>query len=127
MATSDKTKKLQLLGGGFATKKQLEEQHIKTYTLKEGETIEDAPDWADEVIDPFAESEGGEGSGEKLTEAINQALAEAKASGEFDGPKGEPGDDYILTESDKTEIAQKAANLIDTSLLSVIGTGEVTA
>ncbi len=62
METSDKTKKLQLLGG-FATKKQLEEQYIKTYVLDEGETIEDAPEWAEEVVDPFSESEGGDGSG----------------------------------------------------------------
>ena len=58
MATSDKTKKLQLLGGGFATKKQLEEQYLKTYVLDEGETVEDAPEWAEEVVDPYSESEG---------------------------------------------------------------------
>lgn len=70
----------------------------------------------------------------KLPEAINDALAQAKESGEFDGkdgvdgapgekgdkgdkgdtgetgPAGEDGNDgndYILTESDKTEIARK--------------------
>jgi hypothetical protein len=39
---------------------------------------------------------------DKLPEAINEALAQAKESGEF---KGDPGDDYVLTEADKQEIA----------------------
>ena len=44
-----------------------------------------------------------------LPEAINTALAQAKESGEFDG---EPGSDYVLTESDKQEIAELAAELV---------------
>lgn len=39
----------------------------------------------------------------------------------------EPVGDYVLTEEDKTEIAQVAAGLVDTELLAIIGTGEVTA
>lgn len=35
--------------------------------------------------------------------------------------KGVPGDDYVLTEADKTEIAQAAAGLVDSSLLGIIG------
>ena len=57
---------------------------------------------------------------DKLTEALNYALAQAKASGQFDGKDGytpqkgidyfdgdpgEPGKDYNLTEADKQEIA----------------------
>lgn len=42
----------------------------------------------------------------KLPEAINTALAQAKESGEFDGKPGAPGDDYVLTEADKREIAE---------------------
>ena len=38
----------------------------------------------------------------ELTEEINSVLAQAKENGDF---KGEPGDDYILTEADKQEIA----------------------
>lgn len=38
----------------------------------------------------------------ELTDAVNSALEQAKANGDF---KGEPGDDYILTSSDKNEIA----------------------
>lgn len=37
------------------------------------------------------------------------------------GQPGAPGDDYVLTDDDKTEIAQEAAGLIDTALLSIIG------
>lgn len=55
----------------------------------------------------------------ELPTAINTALAQAKASGEFDGAKGEKGDtgprgekgedgaDYVLTDADKDEIAAK--------------------
>lgn len=43
------------------------------------------------------------------------------------GEKGEPGDDYVLTAADKTDIAQEAAGLVDTALLGIIGSGEVTA
>ena len=42
------------------------------------------------------------------------------------GDPGEPGDDYVLTAADKAEIAQEAAGLIDTALLGIIGSGEVT-
>ena len=41
-------------------------------------------------------------SADALPSAVNDALAQAKASGEF---KGDPGDDYVLTEADKQEIA----------------------
>lgn len=50
---------------------------------------------------------------EKLPEAINDALAQAKASGAFDGAPGQPGDDYVLTEADKQEIAEQAAGMVE--------------
>lgn len=37
--------------------------------------------------------------------------------------KGDPGKDYVLTDEDKAEIAERAAALIDTPLLSAIGSG----
>lgn len=76
-------------------------------------------------------------SKDDLQEATNEALAQAKASGEFDGKDGkdgytpikgvdyfdgqpgqpgkdgEPGKDYILTEADKQEIAEQAAELVE--------------
>lgn len=65
--------------------------------------------------------EGGADGGmnkEQLQEAINQALAQAKESGEFKGDKGDKGDtpvkgtDYF-TEADKKEIAEQAAENVD--------------
>lgn len=48
-----------------------------------------------------------------LSEAINEALAQAQKSGAFDGPQGQPGDDYVLTDDDMQEIAETAAELVD--------------
>ena len=36
-----------------------------------------------------------------------------------------PGADYVLTEEDKTEIAEKAVEIIDTALLPIIGSGVI--
>lgn len=76
---------------------------------------------------------------EELGAAVEEALTQAKESGDFkgdkgdpgytpqkgvdyfDGAKGDPGDDYILTEADKTEIAEEAAALVDAALLNLIG------
>lgn len=88
---------------------------------------------------------------DELGDAVEEALTQAKESGEFDGedgqpgttphigangnwfigdtdtgvkaqgPKGDPGSDYILTEADKTEIAGEAAALVDAALLNLIG------
>ena len=44
-----------------------------------------------------------------LPTAINTALAQAKASGEFDG---DPGNDYVLTDGDKAEIAALALEML---------------
>ena len=52
----------------------------------------------------------------ELPSAINSALAQAKASGEFDGKDGKDGkdgEDYVLTNEDKQEIAEMAAELVD--------------
>ena len=46
----------------------------------------------------------------ELPKAVNEALAQAKASGVF---QGEPGKDYTLTEADKQEIAELTAPLVD--------------
>lgn len=70
------------------------------------------------AVDLSAEDVGAI-SQDGLQDAVNVALAQAKDSGEFDG------DDYVLTEADKTEIAQQAAALIDASLLSAIGSGVI--
>lgn len=59
-------------------------------------------------------------SQDELQNAVDDALAQAKESGAFDG---KDGDDYILTDADKTEIAEITASIIDTALLSAIGSG----
>lgn len=65
---------------------------------------------------------------DKLPEAVNDALAQAKASGDFKGDPGEPGKDgedgkdgapgadgkdYILTEADKQKIAEQASQMVE--------------
>lgn len=52
-------------------------------------------------------------SRDDLQEATNQALAQAKESGEFDGEPGADGDDYVLTAADKEEIAGIAAGMVE--------------
>lgn len=61
-------------------------------------------------------------SRDELSNAVNDALEQAKASGEFDGQPGYTpqkgvdyfdGDDYVLTDDDKTEIAEQAAALVE--------------
>ena len=47
----------------------------------------------------------------ELQIAVNDALAQAKESGEFDG---KDGSDYVLTETDKREIAEHAAQFVET-------------
>lgn len=49
-------------------------------------------------------------SQDNIDESVANALAQAKQNGDF---KGDKGDDYILTEADKAEIAEIAAELID--------------
>lgn len=57
-------------------------------------------------------------SDDDYQEAVNAALAQAKASGEFDGKDGDPGapgkdgDDYVLTDTDRAEIAEQAAQMV---------------
>lgn len=56
----------------------------------------------------------------KLPEAVNDALAQAKASGEFKGDPGktpEKGKDYF-TDDDKQEIAEQAAGMVEVPSLS---------
>lgn len=55
-------------------------------------------------------------SQENLQEATNEALAQAKESGAFDGAPGKDGQDgkdYVLTDNDRAEIAEQAAGLVE--------------
>lgn len=77
---------------------------------------------------------------EELAAAVEEALTQAKESGDFKGDTGEKGDpgepgpagpagpagsDYILTEADKTEIAEEAADIVDDALSEAIGDPDV--
>lgn len=93
------------------------------YVLEEGETLSDVPEEYDLAYDPYAEEEP-EPENEYITQeqleaAVEEALTEAKESGAF------KGDDYVLTDDDKAEIAEQAAALVDTALLSAIGSGVI--
>lgn len=55
-------------------------------------------------------------SKDDLQEATNKALAQAKASGEFNGRDGNDGKDYVLTDADKSNIAEMAAELMNVDL-----------
>ena len=52
-------------------------------------------------------------SQDDLQKATNEALTQAKASGEFNGKDGKDGEDYVLTNEDKQEIAEMAAEMVD--------------
>lgn len=109
----------------------------EVYILGDGETLSDVPDGITVVIDPdgnpdFDLSKYVETS--ELNSVVNTALARAKNSGEFDGKDGvngkdgytpqknvdyfdgqpgKDGDDYVLTDADKQEIAEIVANIVD--------------
>ena len=92
-----------------------------TGILARGETLNETdptvPDWAKQPEKPkYTAKEVGALPEEALPEAINQALAAAKESGAFDGAPGAPGapgKDYVLTDEDKTEIAEQAAQKVE--------------
>lgn len=93
------------------------------------------PEWAKQPQKPkYTASEVGALASDELQNAVNVALTHAKESGAFDGPQGPAGPqgeagpagadgkdgqpgadgkDYVLTESDKTEIAEQAAGLVE--------------
>lgn len=68
-----------------------------------------------------------EEEGRELSTVYMEVLYSDNTSNTFSFlvPYGKDGKDYILTEADKTEIAEQAATLIDTSLLSVLGNGVI--
>ena len=97
------------------------------------ETDPTVPDWAKQPEKPgYTAEEVGALSQNSLQTGIDQALAQAKESGLFDGapgpqgetgeqgpegpqgPQGIPGNDYVLTEADKTDIASAVLGLLPT-------------
>lgn len=82
------------------------------------ETDPTVPDWAKQPEKPgYTAEEVGALSRNDLQTGIDLALAQAKESGLFDGPQGPqgiPGNDYVLTEADKTSIANTVLGLLPT-------------
>ena len=48
-----------------------------------------------------------------LEDKLDEYLRKAADSGEFDGEPGAPGQDYVLTEADKIEIAEMASGMVE--------------
>lgn len=93
---------------------QVVEEYLKKNPPTVTETDPTVPDWAKNEKKPtYTADEVGALSKEELSGAVSDALAQAKASGEFDGEPGAPGQDYVLTEDDKIEIAEMAADLVE--------------
>lgn len=112
-------------------------QYVPTYTLAEGETLDDVPDWAVEVIDPYNDPEQDtviedESDGETTlnpsptvdTLGITGATAGQIVKVAAVDESGAPTQWDVV---DLSEIAEQAAGLVDVALLSIIGTGEVTS
>lgn len=87
-------------GGNVDLTDYATEQYVKDYAQPKGNYLTEHQDIS------------GKLDADKLPEAVNDALTEAKASGMFDG---QDGDDYVLTEADKAEIAEMAAELVEVS------------
>lgn len=87
------------------------------------ETDPTVPAWAKQPKKPtYTAEEVGAVASSELSNAVNDALAQAKASGEFDGRDGrdgEPGQpgkdgqDYVLTDADRNKIAEMAAEKVE--------------
>lgn len=93
-------------------------QIVADYLTKNPPTVSEkdptVPDWAKNKEKPeYTAQEVGALSQDALDGAVNDALAKAKESGEFDGKDGAPGQNYVLTDADKAEIAEMAADLVD--------------
>lgn len=90
------------------------------------ETDPNVPDWAKQKEKPtYTAKDVGALSQDELQSGVDKALQQAKESGEFNGKDGKDGkdgingNDYVLTESDKQDIADIVAN----EVLGVIENG----
>lgn len=94
------------------------DDYLANNPIKVKETDPTVPDWAKQPEKPgYTAEEVGALSRNDLQTGIDLALAQAKESGLFDGPQGPqgiPGNDYVLTEADKTSIANTVLGLLPT-------------
>lgn len=93
------------------TVEQAVQDYLTKHPIQIDETDPTVPEWAKQSVKPtYTASEVGAVATSKLNSAINDALTQAKESGEF---KGDPGDDYVITPDDYAEIAEIAAGLVE--------------
>ena len=96
--------------------------YLEKNPVQAGATTEEAAQIAKNKTD-IEQLSTGKLDASKLPEAVNDALAQAKASGRFDGADGQPGEpgkDYILTEADKREIAELTSPLVNAELSDIV-------
>lgn len=78
-----------------------------------------------EALEKNGGGSGGDAGADGITPHIgtngNWFLGDTDTGVKAQGPKGDPGSDYILTEADKTEIAEEAADIVDDALSEAIG------
>lgn len=112
---------------GSISKEQIEElirEHLENNPPDFNESDPTVPAWAKQATKPkYTAEEVGALPADSLQPAINAALAQAKASGDFKGDPGQPGQpgepgktpekgkDYF-TDADKQEIAEQAAEMV---------------
>lgn len=108
-------------------------EYLKENPVEAGATAEEAAQIEQNKTD-IATLDRTKLAASELPTAVNEALAQAKASGAFDGEPGKDGrpgadgytpqknvdyfdgkdgDDYVLTEADKQEIAEQAAGMVE--------------
>jgi hypothetical protein len=101
-------------------------EYLKENPVEAGATAEEAAQIEQNKTD-IATLDRIKLSASELPTAVNEALAQAKASGEFDGKDGADGQpgadgkDYVLTEADKQEIAEQAAGMVEPSAPDLTG------
>lgn len=109
-----------ILCGGGSPAEPSDDVYNQIMELMQGlkETDPTVPEWAKQATKPtYTAAEVGAISQSDLQDATDAALAQAKASGAFDGADGKTpikGTDY-WTEADKTEIVEDTKNAIDLS------------
>lgn len=81
--------------------------------------------YSDFTTEQLAALKGDKGDAFTYEDFTAEQIEALKGADGQDGKNGEDGKDYVLTDADKTEIAEQAASLIDTALANAIGTGVI--
>lgn len=98
------------------------EDYLTKHPVTVTETDPTVPEWAKQKNKPsYTAQEVGALSAEALPAAVNEALAQAKASGAFDGADGKDGQDGYtpvngvdyFTPAEVEEIAEQAAEMVE--------------